>query len=94
MSSHMKLLGVMAFALIEGVALAQGGASQTTPKDDTLALVESRCTTCHEAGQALGTKKTAADWSATIDRMVDYGAEFQDGERERILAYLTEHNAL
>lgn len=32
-------------------------------------IFEAKCSTCHETGQPLGKKKSAADWLATVNRM-------------------------
>jgi ferredoxin-NADP reductase/mono/diheme cytochrome c family protein len=57
------------------------------------ALVEQRCGRCHNLDRVYKTVQSPDDWRATVARMADYAAgssgEFQPGEDERIIVYLT-----
>jgi hypothetical protein len=72
-----------------------GGAVEDTPDDtasgdlDGAALVAERCTTCHTAARIDAASKDEAGWTATVDRMIGYGAQLNSAEREAVIAYLS-----
>lgn len=53
-------------------------------------LFESRCSKCHSADRALGKKKTAEEWTKTVDRMqAKSGSGISVSEAKDIAKYLT-----
>ena len=68
-------------------------AAATQPSDDMASsegatLVQERCTTCHTAERIDNASKTAEGWAATVDRMISYGAQLSDSERQAVIDYL------
>lgn len=57
---------------------------------DGEALVEERCTTCHTRERVDEQDKDEAGWTATVDRMISYGLELTDEERQAVIDYLVE----
>jgi ferredoxin-NADP reductase len=57
------------------------------------ALVDSRCSRCHNLDRIYKTVQTADEWKLTVDKMVAFAADsngaFQPGEAQRILQYLS-----
>jgi ferredoxin-NADP reductase/mono/diheme cytochrome c family protein len=57
------------------------------------ALVDQRCSRCHNLDRIYKTVQTADEWKATVDKMVAFAADsngaFQPGEAQRILQYLS-----
>jgi len=57
------------------------------------ALVDQRCSRCHNLDRIYKTVQTADEWKATVDKMVAFAADsngaFQPGDARRILAYLS-----
>ncbi|MCC7495596.1 MAG: hypothetical protein IT204_24815 [Fimbriimonadaceae bacterium] len=51
-------------------------------------LLERRCVGCHALYDPEETKKSLADWTATVDRMIQKGARVSNAERDQILTYL------
>ncbi len=51
-------------------------------------LVDTRCTVCHTRERIDNASKDEAGWAATVDRMIGYGAQLNDAEREAVIAYL------
>jgi len=51
-------------------------------------LVVRVCTPCHAPEQVIAKHHTADEWDAIIGRMVDRGAQADETEQDRILAYL------
>ncbi|GAB4421830.1 MAG: hypothetical protein Kow00106_18910 [Anaerolineae bacterium] len=72
-----------------------GGPIEEAPEDTTsenldgAALVAERCTTCHTAERIDAASKDEADWAATVDRMIGYGAQLNSAERDTVIAYLS-----
>ncbi len=51
-------------------------------------LVQTRCTVCHTRERIDNATKTEAEWVATVDRMIGYGANLNEAEREAVIGYL------
>jgi len=64
--------------------------SATEPEVDAAALVESRCTQCHDLSTTTEAKKSASQWESTVTRMVEKGARLNDAELTAVVAYLAE----
>jgi hypothetical protein len=69
---------------------ADTGSSNTGSTLDGQALVAERCTTCHSAARINGEHMNETEWTATVDRMITYGAQLNADERDAVIAYLTE----
>jgi hypothetical protein len=57
---------------------------------DGKALLEERCTKCHDLGRVEQAKKTEEEWKANVERMVSKGAELDQAEQELVIQYLAE----
>jgi hypothetical protein len=57
---------------------------------DGQALVEERCTVCHNLQTITGTKKSADGWQSTVERMIGKGAQLDDAEQAVVVEHLTE----
>jgi hypothetical protein len=62
--------------------------SGSSGSPDGKALLQDRCTKCHTLSRVESAHKTAAEWTATVDRMISYGAELNSDERSILLDYL------
>lgn len=51
-------------------------------------LVNTRCTVCHSRDRIDNASKDQAGWTATVDRMIGYGANLTDAERQALIDYL------
>jgi hypothetical protein len=56
---------------------------------DGQALVAERCSTCHSTARIDRQHQDEAGWTATVDRMIGYGAQLNADERAAVIAYLT-----
>ena len=52
-------------------------------------LVDMRCTVCHSRERIDNADKDQAGWTATVDRMIGYGAQLNAEERDALIAYLS-----
>lgn len=63
--------------------------SGSAPAGDGAALVNSRCSTCHNLDRVKQAKKTSAQWKETVTRMVGKGAKLNTDEQAAVADYLT-----
>ena len=54
-----------------------------------LALMNERCTVCHDAVRIQSAKKSRADWEATATKMKAKGAKLTDAETTLLVDFLT-----
>ena len=64
------------------------GSSSDTVMADGKALLEERCTVCHDLGRVEAKKATADEWKSTIDRMIKNGAKLSAEEQTVLVQYL------
>ena len=83
--SHLCLLAATTVALIYSTGLT----AQESHDDPGKALVDQRCTVCHEISTINTQRLTESGWHEILDRMVLYGAQATDEEQATILNYLT-----
>jgi len=57
---------------------------------DGAALMESRCTVCHNANRIKAAKKSQAQWESVVSRMIQKGAQLSDAEKAALIAYLAQ----
>ena len=69
---------------------ACGGAKEPASDVDGKALVEERCTVCHNLQTVSGAKKSRDAWQSTVERMIGKGAQLNDAEKAAVVDYLTE----
>jgi hypothetical protein len=55
---------------------------------DGMALVEERCSVCHNLDRVNNATKTADEWATTVDNMISKGAQLDDAERDAVISYL------
>lgn len=75
----------------EGEADAGGGDTGDTAATSGLdgnALVSERCTVCHTRERIDAQDKDEAGWTATVNRMISYGARLNAEERQAVIDYL------
>jgi cytochrome c2 len=62
---------------------------QAPQPDPGQQLVEAHCAGCHSLSLVTGARRSGPQWAETVTRMRDYGAEMNDEESTRIVAFLT-----
>jgi len=68
------------------------GVGQQTPPAGSEMIVSS-CGSCHPAGVVLASRKTEAEWRATVKHMRSLGAGITDSQEREILDYLVKNLA-
>ena len=66
------------------------GDSVSASQLDGEALVNTKCTQCHDLNRVTSEKQTEAQWTRTVDNMVKKGLSLTDAERTAIIGYLAE----
>jgi mono/diheme cytochrome c family protein len=66
-------------------------AASTPPPGPALALITDHCSACHATSIIFGQRKTPDDWAATVQLMVDRGAELKPEETDMVVDYLTKN---
>jgi competence protein ComEA len=62
--------------------------AQNLPDGPGKAALQTACVKCHDLNQVVARRRTAVDWSMTVDKMVTQGAEATDAQFSDILDYL------
>ncbi|HML24967.1 MAG TPA: hypothetical protein PKD09_25155 [Aggregatilinea sp.] len=73
-------------AMMGPSATAEAGEATMTGEE----LLQERCTVCHDLARVDSADKDEAGWTATVDRMIGYGAQLNAGERQAVIDYLVE----
>ena len=63
----------------------------TLPAGKGKAAVESRCYTCHSADMLVQQRLTPKQWTATVEKMMRWGAAVTDDEKPVVIEYLAKH---
>jgi hypothetical protein len=77
-------------SLLAACGAGAGGGEEARATLDGPALVQERCTQCHDLGRVESAKKTPEAWRTTVERMVSRGAQLNQAEEEAVIAYLSE----
>jgi hypothetical protein len=59
-----------------------------TPSQDMDALIRSKLLDHHSIDRVYSAQHTREEWSATLDRMIGYGAQISENEKQQIIDYL------
>jgi quinoprotein glucose dehydrogenase len=65
-----------------------GAAGADFPPGPGQAAVQKTCTGCHVASQVTSQRHSREDWSATVEKMIGFGAQVPDADFDRIVDYL------
>jgi len=93
----MLLLVVLLGSLLAACGRAEETAAPTPEQEeaapvtlDGKALVEERCTECHDLGRVERAMKAEEEWKATVERMVGKGAQLSQEEQALVVQHLAE----
>jgi hypothetical protein len=93
---NLRSLALTVFLIVFAfTALSCGAAATPVPPTPTptphpgLALVSSRCSTCHPIGLVENSKFSEQGWQVVVDRMVASGAPLNEEQKKQAVEYLT-----
>ena len=55
---------------------------------DAKAVLQERCASCHPFNRVETVKKTVAEWTSTVQRMLGHGANLTPQEADAVIKYL------
>jgi cytochrome c-type biogenesis protein CcmH/NrfF len=55
---------------------------------DGAALLQERCSSCHNLDRVKSAAKSKEQWTATVERMISKGARLNDAEKSVLIEYL------
>lgn len=61
------------------------------PPGPTKAKVEAACYACHSADIVVQQRLTEKQWTASVEKMIRWGAEVKDADKAAMIAYLAKH---
>lgn len=101
MFARKTAIGVMGLAF--AVVATRGLEAQTAPATSTppgahaahepppgpaLVVIKERCSTCHTTASVFNQRRSADDWAATVQLMVDRGADLSPDDVSMVTDYL------
>jgi mono/diheme cytochrome c family protein len=87
-------VGLIGSVLGAGQALGQKAATsalETPPPGPGLSTIQERCSACHSAATVFGQRRSPDDWAATVQVMVDHGADLSADEQSVVIGYLSQN---
>ncbi len=84
----MRNLALTLVIAVAGIGAAVAGQQAAPPPGPGLDLIKGRCGFCHSTAQVTGVRKTPAAWAATVQSMIDRGAELEPEEQKVLTDYL------
>lgn len=95
------MVTALAFALVATRALEAQTAPTPAPPAATaqpapppgpgLTIINAKCNACHSTTTVFGQHRTPDDWAATVQLMVDRGADLSPDETNVVIGYLAEN---
>jgi len=85
------LIGMAVMSVVAGSfgTIALRAADQDAPRDqEAVQLIVTRCGSCHSTDLVTQQKLDRSRWTATIDKMIRWGAGLSPDERDLLVAYL------
>jgi len=70
-------------------APATASATPTPPPGPALNVINERCSTCHSTATVFSQRRSADDWAATVQLMVDRGADLTPDDMNTVVGYLS-----
>ena len=78
---------------LAGILLAGCGSPASSPSSPASAgetLMQQRCTVCHSTARIISAHMTADQWKATVDKMINNGAQLSPTEEQTLVTYLAQ----
>jgi len=84
-----QLISIILLFLLVGVILSScGSGTPASGGTDGASLMNQRCSVCHSVSRITSAHKTSADWTTTVQRMIDHGAQLNATEEQTLITYL------
>jgi mono/diheme cytochrome c family protein len=87
-----SIISLILLFLLCGFILASCGGGNSTPSTsggtDGQSLMQDRCSVCHSVDRITSAHKTLDQWTTTVDRMINHGAQLNATEQQTLIDYL------
>lgn len=70
------------------VAPAAAATAPAPPAGPALVVINERCSACHSTASVFNQHRSADDWAATVQLMVDRGADLSPDDMNMVIDYL------
>jgi cytochrome c-type biogenesis protein CcmH/NrfF len=91
-STQFLVILVVAMAVFATACSSNTATSTTAPastaSQEGAALVQDRCTACHNLSRVESLRLSASDWSTVADQMISRGAKLTPAEKTIVVNYL------
>ena len=98
------LISILVVVVLAGTLLAACGSSTSaipttgsptsgstgSSTADGQTLMQQRCSVCHSLSRITSAQKTATQWKATVDKMINNGAQLSPAEEQTLVNYLAQ----
>lgn len=88
---RLLLIGLVVISVIPGLvgAIALRATAQDVSRDqEAMQLMANRCGICHSTDLVTQQRLDRPRWTATVDKMIRWGAGLSPDERDSLVAYL------
>jgi hypothetical protein len=76
--------------LLAAILPVPGTQFKPLPEGSGKAQVEAACYACHSADLLVQQRLTEKQWTATVEKMIRWGAEVKDADKAVIISYLAQ----
>jgi hypothetical protein len=88
------LASLLIMILLTGILLTACGSSTASASSsgslDGQALLQQRCTVCHDIGPLSRMHGTSSQWKGLVDQMISRGAKLNSQEEQTLVDYLAQ----
>jgi cytochrome c2 len=85
--TKIKILLVLAAMIINGF-VAISATRQDLPEGKGVGIARDKCLSCHEADLIISQRLSRPGWTREVDKMVRWGANVTEAEKEALIDYL------
>ncbi len=92
-----SLICITLLIVLSGTMLASCGSSSSPAATSGgsasggQVLMQTRCSVCHSVSRVTSAHKTASQWKASVDRMINNGAQLTAQEEQTLVDYLAQN---
>lgn len=100
MKHSLKFIVIIAVITLAALGSTRGGSASSfnenqdkdgLPETKGVEIVRDKCISCHEADLIVSQKLSKQGWTKEVDKMIRWGADVKDTEKEPLVEYLATH---
>ena len=82
---------VLAGTILSACGSTSPASNSSGGSSASAALMQERCSVCHSLTRVTSAHHTADEWKATVDRMINHGAQLTPQEETTLIDYLAQN---